>query len=132
MRTGATNGVVRLGSLQKLREGLLTAIQTGTEPVALKGGRGLQIQLLGRPKRLIDTSGALTRAGEEYYRLLDQEPPRQGFDPKQVPRCAGNQLRIRAADGKDIPVRVWDNRRRRWSFTRHGREFYRDSVDSYV
>jgi hypothetical protein len=116
-----------------MKRQLEAAVQANAQPKPLKSGKGLVLELPGQPKkRLMDASGAFTPAGRTYFELLGQEVPKRGFDPNQVPRRVGSQMRIKMADGKDAAVQKWDNVRNRWSFTKLGRECFKDSQDTFV
>jgi hypothetical protein len=115
------------------KRSLEAAIAAQVQPKYLKTGRGLVLEVPGQPRRrLIDNGGTLTAAGKTYYELLGEEAPKRPFEKSQVPKRVGAQLRIRMADGQEQAVRRWDNVRRRWNFTKLGREFYKESVDRYV
>ena len=80
----------------------------------------------------MDTSGAMTIAGEYYYATTAQRAPTGGLDYAQMPERRGNRATVKLLDGRKAGVRSWDPVRSEWRYTKLGRDFYKDAKDSYV
>jgi len=115
------------------RELFDAAIAAGNRPRAPKAGKGLVLDIPGgRARKLLDVAGRYTPGGEYYYDATGQEKPNRGFDYSQQPVRRGSRLQIPLLDGQRSTLRTWDGRRRRWNFTKTGKEFYKNSLDRFV
>ena len=112
---------------------LNAAIAANHQPRAPRAARGLILSIPGgRAKKIMDTKGALTPAGEYFYSQTAQRAPNRSFDYNQEPTRRSNREQVLLLDGQNATVRTWDTVKRRWRFTKTGQEFYKDSVDRYV
>ena len=71
----------------------------------------------------MDTSGAVTVAGEYYYATTAQRAPTAGLDYAQMPERRGNRATVKLLDGRKAGVRSWDPVRSEWRYTKLGRDF---------
>ena len=74
--------------------------KTPNDSVLLRHGRQYKV--------LVNTSGALTKAGEEYQRLTDSTLETFSYDPQQTPKRTGNQEFIKTRGGKERLIRTFD------------------------
>ena len=80
----------------------------------------------------MDSSSGLTEAGEYYYATTAQRAPTAGIDYAQQPERRGNRATVKLLDGRKAVVRSWDPVRSQWRYTKLGRYFYKDAMDSYA
>ena len=87
-------------------------------------------------KTLVNTSGALTRAGEEYQRLTDSTLETFSYDPQQTPKRTGNQEFIKTRGGKERLVRTFDptanDGQGKYRYTQLGNRFYANKKTEYI
>ena len=109
------------------------AIAANEQPRVPKSARGLVLGVPGgRARRLMDSSGTLTPAGDYYYETTAQHAPAGGLDYAQQPERRGSRTTVKLLDGRKAGVRSWVPVRREWKYTKLGRDFYKDAKDSYV
>ena len=66
------------------------AIAANEQPRVPRSARGLILGVPGgRARQLMDTSGALTAAGDYYYATTSQRAPTAGLDYAQLPERRG-------------------------------------------
>ena len=80
----------------------------------------------------MDGNGSLTEAGEYYYATTEQRAPTARLDYGQQPERRGSRATVKLLDGRKATVRSWDPVRSKWRYTKLGKDFYKDSQDSYV
>ena len=91
----------------------------------------------GKYKVLVNTSGALTKAGEEYQRLTDTTLETFSYDPQQTPKRTGNQefIKMRGSQ-KERLVRTFDptanDGQGKYKYTQIGKAFYRNKKVEYI
>ena len=74
--------------------------KTANDSVLLRHG--------GKYKVLVNTSGGLTKSGEEYQRLTNSTLETFSYDAQQTPKRTGNQEFIKTRGGKERLIRTYD------------------------
>ena len=79
-------------------------------------------------KVLVNTSGGLTKSGQEYQRLTDSTLETFSYDPQQTPKRVGNQEFIKTRGGKERLVRNFDptanDGQGKFKYTQIGKRYY--------
>ena len=89
-------------------------------------------------KTLVSTSGALTKAGEEYQKLTNSTLLTFSYDAQQTPKRIGNQefIKLRGRGGKERLVRTFDptanDGQGKYKYTQIGKQFFAKKVTEYV
>ena len=123
--------------MKRLREdaqiAVTSAISAGSEPYNPKRARGLLLGVPGgRPRRLIDASGALMDIGAFYYDRIGQEAPGLDSFGNAATVRTRNSETVKLVDGRQVLLRTWDPVKLTWKFTQTGRAYYKDKVTRYT
>ena len=87
-------------------------------------------------KVLVNTSGGLTKSGQEYQRLTDSTLETFSYDPQQTPKRVGNQEFIKTRGGKERLVRNFDptanDGQGKFKYTQIGKRYYANKKTEYI
>ena len=103
--------------------------KTANDSILLRHGK--------QHKVLVNTSGVLTKSGQEYQRLTDSSLETFSYDPQQTPKRVGNQefIKMRGSQ-KERLVRNFDptanDGQGSYKYTQIGKRYFKDKKTEYI